>query len=349
MVKKFGMDILMVVFVLTMFTVTSVATSTTPPASVSNLHMNSRGTNYIDWGWSDPSTSDFNHVDVYINGEFKAAVMKGIKHYKATGLSPGTKYTIGLQTVDKYENINPTVKTNTQTTKGTSTSNIIRFITIGDPHITSNTSADPYKRLSRAVNYVNGRSDVDFAVIVGDIVDSASSTNFGVARNLLSKLNKPYYIIPGNHDLGSSISKFESYFGPSEQVVNKNGYQLIFVGITKDAAGDKHWSFDYTLADKSKPTVIFNHGPVQPKPGATSCISSWGIYYGYACDMKPDVDSFTKLLGFYDGHVHTWTSQSLGGERYVSEDNLGGNGADSDYIGYTTIVNNVLTYNRVLY
>jgi hypothetical protein len=286
---------------------------------------------------------------VYINGEFKAAVNKGIKHYKAAGLIPGTKYKIGIQTVDKYENINPTVKTNTQTTKGSSSSSsTIRFITIGDPHVTSNTSADPYNRLTRAVDYVNSRTDVDFIVVVGDIVDSSSSANFGVAKTLLGKLNKPYYIVPGNHDLGSSISKFESYFGSSERVVNINGYQLIFVGITKDSSGNNHWSFDYSRADKSKPTVIFNHGPVQPR-STSSCISGWGAYYGYACDMKPDVDSFTKLLGFYDGHVHIWTSQSLGGERFVSEDNLGGNGAASDYLGYTKIVGNVLTYNRVLY
>lgn len=345
MVKKVGMGILTIIFVLTIFTATSVATTTTPPASVSNLHMISRGTNYIDWGWTDPTTSDFNHVDVFINGVFKVNVLKGTKHYKAANLLPSTTYTIGTKTVDSYGNKNSTLKTNTQTTK----SNVIRFMTIGDPHITSDTSTDQYKRLARAVNYINSRTDVDFTVIEGDIVDSASSANLGVAKTLLSKLNKPYYVVPGNHDLGSSITKFESYFGPSKRVVNINGYQLIFVSISKDSSGNKHWSFDYSSADKSKPTVIFNHGPVQPKPGTTSCVNSWGIYYGYACDMKPNVDSFAKLLGYYDGHVHTWTSQSLGGERYVSEDNLGGNGAYSNYIGYTKIVDNVVTYSRVLY
>lgn len=349
MVKKFGMSVLMVIIVLIIMTATAVATVTTPPASISKLHKNSRGTDYIDWGWTDPTTSDFNHVDVYINGKFTASVNKGVKHYKAIGLSPGTKYTIGIRTVDKYENINPTLKTNKQTTKGRIISNVIRFMTIGDPHVTSDTSADPYVRLTGAIDYINSRTDVDFTVVVGDIADSATTANFGVAKNALDRLKKPYYVIPGNHDIGSSISKFESYFGPAENIVNKNGYQLIFVGIAKDASKNKHWTFDFSKADKSKPTIIFNHGPVQPKPGSTSCVSSWGIYYGYSCDMKSEVDGFSKLLGYYDGHVHTWTSQSLGGERYVSEDNLGGNGAASDYIGYTKIDGNVLTYNRVLY
>ncbi len=339
-----------VLIMLTMFAVISTATETKPPASVSNLHVNSRGTNYIDWGWTDPTTSDFDHVDVYINGEFNVGVPKGKKHYKAIDLAPGTTYIIGTKTVDKYGNINSVLKTNTKATKsGAVSSNTIRFVTVGDPHLTSNTSADPYKRLSRAVNYINSRSDVDIVVIMGDIGDSASSANFGAAKNLLSKLNKPYYVIPGNHDLGSSVSKFESYFGPSERVVNINGYQLIFVGISKDSSGYKHWSFDFSKADMSKPTVIFNHGPVQPKPGATSCVSSWGIYYGYSCDMKLYVDNFAKLLGYYDGHVHTGTNQLIGGERYVTEDNLGGNGADSNYIGYTKIVDGKLTYSKLLY
>lgn len=351
MVRKINICISVIFIILTVFAATSGATTTTPPASVSNLHMISHGTNYINWGWTDSTSSDFNHVDVYINGLFKAKVPKGIKHYNATSLTPSTKYTIGTHTVDNSGNINPTWKNNTQTTNavGTGTTSSIRYMTIGDPHLTSDTSADPYKRLTKAVNYINSRSDVDFTVVLGDIVDSASSTNFGVAKTLLDKLNKQYYVIPGNHDLGSSISKFESYFGPAEHIVNINGYQLIFVGISKDASGNKHWSFDYSSADKNKPTVIFNHGPVQPKPGATSCVSSWGIYYGYACDMKPNIDSFTNLLGYYDGHVHTGTNQLIGGERYVTADNLGGNGADSDYIGYTTIQGGVLSYSTVLY
>ncbi len=351
MVRKVGTYILTtMLIILTIFAATSAATTTTPPASVSNLHMNSRGIDYIDWGWTDPSTSDFAHVDVYINGEFKANVPKGTKHYKATGLAPSTSYTIGTKTVDNSGNINPTLKTNTQTTKASGSSlGTIRFITIGDPHITSDTSTDPYKRLTRAVNYINGRSDVDFTVVEGDIVESATSANFGVAKTILSKLNKPYYVVKGNHD-GASSSTFEQYFGSSERVVNINGYQLIFVGITKDSIGNNHWSFDFSRADKSKPTVIFDHGPVQPKPGGTC--ASWassGSGFDYACDMKPDVDSFTKLLGFYAGHVHTGTSQSIGGERYVTEDNLGGNGADSDYIGYTKIVSGTLTYSKVIY
>ena len=204
----------------------------------------------------------------------------------------------------------------------------------------------------RIVNLINSRSDVDFAVVVGDIVSSPSASRYKAAKTILGKLNKPYYVIPGNHDISSSsISTYNTYFGPSEHIENLNGYQLIFVGI-KGSATNYEWSFDYSRADKSKPTVIFNHGPVQPKVGSTSCASSRGSYFGYACDMKSQVDSFTKLLGFYNGHVHVGDNQVIGGERYVTQDNIGGydgKDGDSDYIGYTKIVDGVVTYSLVHY
>ena len=306
----------------------------------------------INWAWSDPSDSDFDHVDVYINGVFKNNVQKGDKSYTATGLTSDSVYEIGTHTVDVSGNINSAWKNDTERTAKEvlpPSNKTIRFITIGDPHITSNTGSDQYKRLTDAINYINGRSDVDFIVQVGDLVDSATATNFKVAKALMDKLNKPYYVVPGNHDLGGSISTFNGYFGPAEKIININGYQLIFIGISADASGTNHWSFDFGTADKKLPTVIFNHAPVQPAPGKTSCVGSWGSYYEYSCDMKPNVDSFTKLVGFFSGHVHIGTNQTIGGAVYVTEDNLGGMGPATDYIGYTVIKDNVGKYTLLKY
>ena len=135
---------------------------------------------------------------------------------------------------------------------------------------------------------------------------------------------------------------------------------MIFVGIhrngTKDINGttiEYDWSFNFNSVDQSKPTIIFNHGPVQPKPGR-AC-SNWDtnvskeVYFSYACSMKSETDKFTNLLGYYAGHVHTNTSQKIGKTLYVTSDNLGGNGADSDYIGYTVMQNGNVTYDAVRY
>jgi len=228
----------------------------------------------------------------------------------------------------------------------------IKFVTIGDTHITYNTSKDAYKNFTRAVNYINNMTDVDFVVQIGDIVDSASSANFNASKSILDNLTKPYYIVEGNHDIGSySGANFRKYIGPTENIVNFLGYQLIFVGINKNGTKNANnttiaydWVFNFSTADKDMPTIVFSHGPVQPKPGKTC--SDWDsnatikIYFSYACSMKSELDKFTNLIGYYAGHVHRGTVQTIGNTLYVTEDNLGGTrigGPNSQYIGYTII------------
>ncbi|HYN44778.1 MAG TPA: immunoglobulin-like domain-containing protein [Candidatus Limnocylindrales bacterium] len=86
----------------------------TPPASVTGLVNVSYAMNYINWTWTDPQDEDFDKVKVYLNGEFKEDVQKGIQFYNAT-VTPGT-YTIGTRTVDTNSNVNATMVTHTATT-----------------------------------------------------------------------------------------------------------------------------------------------------------------------------------------------------------------------------------------
>ena len=58
-----------------------------PPASVTNLHNTTYQQNSITWAWTDPSSADFDHVQVYLNGVFKNNVAKGTQSYTATGLN----------------------------------------------------------------------------------------------------------------------------------------------------------------------------------------------------------------------------------------------------------------------
>ncbi|MCX9026265.1 MAG: metallophosphoesterase [Candidatus Methanoperedens sp.] len=317
----------------------------TPPDNINNLHNTSYAPDHIDWKWTNPTNPDFEQVDIYINGIFKVSITDGIETYTATGLKSDTSYEIGTHTLDISGNVNNTWKNATaRTAKLPAELSTIRFITIGDTHITSNITTDQYKRFTRAISYVNNRTDIDFVVQMGDIVDSGSDSTYTVAKSIISKLKVPYYVLEGNHGSGSYFTK---YFGKDEHMEyfpDANGYQMIF-----PAYNSGNWSFNYSKADKNRPTIIFNHGQVQPKPGGISCINDWGSYYSYACSMRSEVDKFTKLLGFYDGHVHSGTHQVINGRLFVTEDNLGGNGAYSDYIGLTVIQNGVVTYTTVRY
>ena len=70
-----------------------------PPKSVSNLHNTTYLPDRITWNWTDPSSDNFSHVTVYLDGEFMENVPKGVQTFTATGLDPGCEYTIETRTV----------------------------------------------------------------------------------------------------------------------------------------------------------------------------------------------------------------------------------------------------------
>lgn len=96
----------------------------TPPSSVTGLSNISYADNYINCTWTDPIDIDFDHVEIYLNGEFKANVSAGIRYFNATGLNPGTLYTVGTKTVDRFGNINLTLTTHSAFTAPVSSSKL---------------------------------------------------------------------------------------------------------------------------------------------------------------------------------------------------------------------------------
>ncbi|MFP4654867.1 MAG: S-layer protein domain-containing protein [Methanohalobium sp.] len=87
-----------------------------PPSSVTNLNETDKGYTWINWTWDNPNDAEFNHTEVYINGEFKKNVTKPDHYYNATDLDSDTEYTIDTKTVDDSGNKNNTNETDTATT-----------------------------------------------------------------------------------------------------------------------------------------------------------------------------------------------------------------------------------------
>jgi hypothetical protein len=85
----------------------STLADTTPPGTVTNLHVTARTSTSITWAWTDPADADFLKVRVYLNGVKTAYVAKGVQTYTATGLIPSTSYTIGILSYDIANNYNP--------------------------------------------------------------------------------------------------------------------------------------------------------------------------------------------------------------------------------------------------
>ncbi|NJD54668.1 MAG: hypothetical protein FIB07_17640 [Candidatus Methanoperedens sp.] len=92
---------------------------TTPPASVTALGETATAETSITWSWTNPSDSDFDHVEVYLDSVFKTNVTSGT--YTATGLNASTTYTIGTKTVDTVGNVNASMVTDPATTASDAT------------------------------------------------------------------------------------------------------------------------------------------------------------------------------------------------------------------------------------
>lgn len=104
----------------------------------------------------------------------------------------------------------------------------ITFVHLSDTHIGSATGADD---LRRTVKDINVNSSIQFVVITGDITEFGSDEEIKLAKQILDSLNKPWHIIPGNHDSNwseSGANTFKKIFENETFAFNAGGY--LFLG-----------------------------------------------------------------------------------------------------------------------
>jgi outer membrane protein assembly factor BamB/Icc-related predicted phosphoesterase len=103
-----------------------------------------------------------------------------------------------------------------------------RFAHVTDTHVGGVTGAED---LIRTVEDINVQDEVDFVILSGDVTEFGSDDELLETKAILGKLNKPYYILPGNHDSKWSESGNNSFvriFGAENFSFEKNGY--LFIG-----------------------------------------------------------------------------------------------------------------------
>lgn len=103
-----------------------------------------------------------------------------------------------------------------------------RFAHVTDTHIGGATAAED---LTRTVNDINAQPDIAFVLFTGDITEFGSGEELLEARRLIAQLNKPYYVLPGNHDSKwseSGCNSFVRIFGAESFTFEKEG--ILFIG-----------------------------------------------------------------------------------------------------------------------
>ena len=172
---------------------------------------------------------------------------------------------------------------------------VYRFAVISDTHVNPDEDRcnSPFPvngRANRRFRYVISdinRRDVDFVVHLGDLLHPVPETGVLYAqaaeayRTIVSELNAPIHVLPGNHDIGDTpisggpaspttpemIAAWEGEFGAHYHSFEKGGVlyillnaQLINSGLQAEA-GQRHWVEAELAAAKDKRVMLMLHHP----------------------------------------------------------------------------------------
>ena len=153
------------------------------------------------------------------------------------------------------------------------------FAHISDTHIGSNNSEED---LRRTVQNINNDTTIKFVILSGDITDFGSDAELQLAKQILDSLNKPWYIIPGNHDSNwseSGSNSFNTIFGSETFQFMHGGY--LFLGTVSGpnmrmspgqiSRENILWldSILNNLKDETTPVIYVNHYPMD------SSLNNW--------------------------------------------------------------------------
>ncbi|WP_432713660.1 PQQ-binding-like beta-propeller repeat protein [Pedobacter sp.] len=161
-----------------------------------------------------------------------------------------------------------------------------------DTHVGSSTGEED---LRRTVADLNQQKDLDFILLTGDVTEMGTLKEIKLAKEILSSLTKPVYLIPGNHDTGWSESggvDFIRNFRDDKFTFDHKGYRFIACASGPYVRmSDGHIPRDATVwldnilknTPKDMPVVFINHYPIDNSLDnwyeATDRIKKYNIQY----------------------------------------------------------------------
>lgn len=188
-----------------------------------------------------------------------------------------------------------------------------RIAVLSDIHVTPGNQCDSALRV--AVNTINSMADVDIVVVDGDLTNEGSDEQLVNVKSILDRIQRPLYVIPGNHEntwSQSATATFPALWGDDRFVTTLPADSLLIVGINcgpymKMGDGhvkqeDLHW-LEKTLSGNLRPgmrVLSFNHYPLN-------------------VDLD-NVNDYVSLLSRYpvlihvNGHYHQWQKYRSAGD-----------------------------------
>jgi outer membrane protein assembly factor BamB/predicted phosphodiesterase len=147
-----------------------------------------------------------------------------------------------------------------------------KFAWLTDIHVGYPTAQED---LQRSVDDINSKEDISFTIVSGDITATGTLQELSLAKTILDKLKRPYYIIPGNHDTKwseSGCTDFIKLWSNDRFVFEYD--KFLFIGLHQGPRmrmADGHWApedlrwFDsliVSLPNSNQPLIFVTHYPL---------------------------------------------------------------------------------------
>lgn len=157
-----------------------------------------------------------------------------------------------------------------------------------------------YDELELFIDKVNQYPEVDFVLLAGDITDFGLLQEYELVHDRLTRINKPYIGVVGNHDvLANGEETFERMYGPLNQSFIYKNVKFILHNTNGREYPDKEvpdleWlSSQFNADDDSKFVIPVSHiPPFDPDFDST-------LETGYSDLMRKH-----KVLISLHGHIH---------------------------------------------
>ena len=217
----------------------------------------------------------------------------------------------------------------------------IKFVQVTDVHLSVGSEFSK-NVLKNAVEDINKQQNISFVVFTGDNIDIADEENLKEFVSIVKKLNIPYYVVLGNHDVykAKKMSKVH-YFEilrscDSIRRQNKPNYKFSkdgFVFLIVDGAKEVipgpagyfrkdtlDWVDKMLTKNKKKTVIIFQHFPIEYPDGAAGRLKTHKTYK--VEEYKQILDKHDNVLAILSGHFHVNSENMKNGVYHISTPSL---------------------------
>ena len=172
------------------------------------------------------------------------------------------------------------------------------------------------------------RENISFSAETGDLIDNMIDGNseYKIYLKQISKIKKPFLVVPGNHETEGMSSAYYYIFGKAYYAFSfRNSYFLMLDGSHETGMGDEEFNWlkkQLEIAKNYKHTFVFFHIPIHD-PVKDSIVKAQ-FDEPFATKLQSLLDKY-KIDMIFTAHQHGYFTGKWGNSPYTV---TGGAGAE---------------------